>query len=73
MKKYIYPSPIIVERIQKVFDDNRLTDEYVAGMIGVNRKTPMKYRHAETNPSIKFIRWLCSTYHVSVEWLLDMK
>lgn len=72
MREYRYPSPIIAERIQKIYDEQNLTDGYVANALNVDRKTPMKFRHADTNPSIKFIRWLCSTYKIDANWLLDL-
>lgn len=73
MINYQYPSPIIAERIQSVFYEHDLTDRYVADQIGMERKTICAYRNAERNPSIKFIRWLCSTYKISVSWLLDLE
>lgn len=73
MNNYPYPSPVIAERIQKIFDDNKLTDGYVAKILGYNRKTVLSFRNATTNPSVKFIRWICSTYHVTADWLLDLE
>lgn len=73
MTEYVYPSPVIAERIQKVFWDNDLTDPYVAKQIGCERKCIGAYRRAESNPSIKFIRWLCENYKIDVRWLLDLK
>ena len=48
MKQYRYPSPIIAERIQKIFDDNDLTDGYVAKAINVDRKTIFSFRHTRS-------------------------
>lgn len=73
MKQYRYPSPIIAERIQKIFDDNNLTDGYVAKAINVDRKTILSFRHADANPSIKFIRWICDTYKIDANYLLDLR
>lgn len=70
---YVYPSPVIAERIQKVFDDNKLTDSMIAGAIGCERKCICVYRNCYTNPSIKFLRYLAATYHVSISWLMDME
>ena len=72
-KHYSYPSPIIAERIQKVFDENKLTDAYVAKQIGVERKTILGYRNATSNPSVKFIRWICANYKKTAGWLLDLE
>lgn len=70
MKEYRYPSPIIADRIQQIMWDNNLTDVYVARILNVDRKTILAVRHAERNPSIKFVRWLCSTFHIDANWLL---
>lgn len=72
MKEYIYPSPVIAERIQQVLWDNNLGDTEVARRIDVERKTILAYRHAERNPSIKFVRWLCATCRIDANWLLDL-
>jgi len=72
MREYVYPSPVIANRIQEVFDEFNLNDGFVASQIGCERKTIGAYRRAETNPSIKFVRWICSTYHKSPVWLLDL-
>lgn len=73
MIEYSYPSPVIAQRIQSVFDENKLTDGYVANLIEVDRKCILHYRNAITNPSIKFVRWICSTYKIDANWLLDLK
>lgn len=73
MVKYNYPSPVIAERIQKVFDDNNLTDTQVANILKCDRKSILKYRNAYHHPNIKFIRWLCATYNVDANWLLDIR
>lgn len=70
---YVYPSPVIAERIQELFDKNHLKDGQVAKILKCDRKSILAYRHAERNPSIKFVRYMCATYHVSADWLLDLK
>lgn len=70
MKRYIYPSPVIADRIQQIFDEHGLKDGRVADILEMDRKTVLKYRRAERNPNIKFIRWLCSTYKIDANWLL---
>lgn len=72
MKNMEYPSPEIAKRIQQVFWDNNLIDKQVANAIGIDRKSCLAYRNCVTNPSVKFIRYLCSNYHVSADWLLDL-
>lgn len=72
MKETVYPSPIIAERIQQIFDENNLTDNEVAQRIKMHRHAVFNYRNALNNPSVKFIRYLCSTYHVDANWLLDI-
>lgn len=72
MREYRYPSPIIADRIQQIFDEHNLHDGEVANILDVDRRTPMKYRHGETAPSVRFIRWLCSTYKIDANWLLDL-
>ena len=73
IKEYVYPSPIIAERIQQIFNENHLTDRQVGEILKVERKTILSYRKAISNPSIKFVRWLCKTYNVDVKWLLDLE
>lgn len=73
MREYKYPSPVIAERIQEILFELELTDKYVAEQLNMERKVIFNYRHAITNPSIKFIRWLCQTYKVDARWLLDLK
>lgn len=70
---YKYPSPVIADRIQKIFNDNKLTDFKVAAALKCDRKAMFNYRHALTNPSVKFIRYICATYHVDANWLLDIR
>lgn len=66
-------NPVIAERIQQVFDENNLSDRQVAEAIGYERKSILAYRNAYATPPIKFVRYLCSTYHVSADWLLDLE
>lgn len=70
---YNYPSLIIAERIQKVFDKNNITDSQVANSLKCDRKCILGYRNGYANPSIKFIRWLCATYKIDANWLLDIR
>ena len=67
-----YPNALIAERIQEVFYANDLSDKVVAQKVGLERKTILSYRQGNTNPSIKFIRWICSTYKISANWLLSI-
>lgn len=66
MKDLTYPHPVIAERIQELFNEHDLTDEKIAKAIGA-------YRNCITNPSIKFVRYMCKTYNVSADWLLNLK
>lgn len=72
-KEYPYPSPVIADRIQKVMTENGCTDEGMAKMVGCDRKAIMHYRNCVTNPHVKFIRYMCETYHVDANWLLDIR
>jgi len=73
MKYTEYPSPVIAERIQQVTKDNNLIDKEVASAIGMERKSIMNCRNCVTNPNVKLIRYICKTYHVSADWLLDLE
>lgn len=73
MKDLTYPHPVIAERIQELFNKHDLTDEKIAKAIGCERKTIGAYRNCITNPSIKFVRYMCKTYNVSADWLLNLK
>lgn len=73
MKQFVYPNPVIAERIQQVMRSNALTDKAVAEHLDRERKAICNYRNCVTNPDIKIIRYLCANYHVDANWLLDLK
>lgn len=67
-----YPNPVIAERVQQVFNEHNLSDPVIAKAVGVERKTILAYRNCYSNPSIKFLRYICKTYKVSADWLLNI-
>lgn len=72
-KRHEYPSPVTAERIQKVFDDNNLTDTEVAKDFEVQRKTIWAYRNCVYSPSVSFIRGFCAKYNVTADWILGLE
>ena len=73
MRRKIYPDPVFVRNLKKLFAEKNVNHYQVASLLGKERKSVLSWVNCVTAPTVTELKKLCIEYRISADELLGIK
>lgn len=68
-----YVNPIFYERFNAAIDELGVNGKQIASALGVQNPTVYRWRAGITAPNSMQLMKFCKHYHISADWLFDIR